>query len=98
MPSAGGLANVQIAATAASVSLTTGRNVIKGITLREAAGSPAAAKANIRDGNGGPILFAYNFLASESGRDWFSPEGIRVNTGIYLQVVAGTVEGAIYVG
>jgi|ERR1044072_3123782 len=96
---AGGLATVQIASTAASASLTTGRNVIKGMTIREVAGTPAAARINIRDGSvSGPILLAINLVASESVRDWFAPDGIRVNTGIYLQVLAGTVEGAIYIG
>lgn len=93
-----GHANVQVANTATSASLTTGRNTMKGLSIKEAAGTPAAARANVRDGNGGPILASINLVASESVNLWYGDNGIRVNTGIYLQVLAGTVEGVIYVG
>lgn len=74
-----------------------GRAQLRGYSLKEAAGTPAAARCNIRDGNGGPILASINFAASGSATQWFDG-GIRVNNQLYLQVLAGTVEGVIYVG
>lgn len=90
-------AAVPVAATAASVTVYTGRGILMGIALKESAGSPAAARINIRDGttNAGPVIMPVNFAASESPREWFGDAGIQFNTGLRIEVLAGTIEGAL---
>jgi hypothetical protein len=73
-----------------------GSTRLLGYSFSEEAG--AAAKIILRDGNGtsGRVLAIISLAAGESARDWFGPDGIQVNTGIYVDRTAGTSLGAIY--
>jgi hypothetical protein len=73
-----------------------GSTRLLGWSFSEEAG--AAAKLILRDGNGtsGRILAVVSLAAGESNREWFGPDGIQVNTGIYVDRTAGTSLGAIY--
>jgi hypothetical protein len=73
-----------------------GTTRLLGYSFSEEAG--AAAKLILRDGNGtsGRVLAVISLAAGESTRDWFGPDGIQVNTGLYVDRTAGTSLGAIY--
>ncbi len=70
-----------------------------GFSLRETTGA-AAALVYVRDGAdaGGKLLSIVSLAAGESIRDWFGPGGLSVGAGVYLDVTAGQVEGAVYLG
>jgi len=67
-----------------------------GWSFSEEAG--AAAKVILRDGNGtgARVIAVIALAAGESNREWFGPDGIQVNTGIYVDRTAGTSLGALY--
>lgn len=75
-------------------------NTIFGWALAESTGS-ASAKVRLRDGTtaGGLLIATITLAQGESARDFFpveTPE-LRGNA-IYLEVVSGSVEGAVYFG
>lgn len=69
-----------------------------GFALRETAG--AAAVVRIRDGGviTGDILDTVSLLANESAREWYGPQGIKGRSGLYVEIVSGTVEGSVRYG
>lgn len=82
---------------------TTGRRIstsagrLMGWALRETAGAPATVY--LRDGRdaGGEIVVPLQLAANESTRDYFAG-GLSLVDSLYLDVVAGSVEGAVFVG
>lgn len=91
---------VPIAATAASALLRSGPCNLGGWTLAEDAGTPASCYVRFRDGLDvtGPIIA----VAKQGASGWDSPNlppegGVRCETGLYMEMVSGTVEGAVYV-
>ena len=70
-----------------------------GFSLRESAASAAVATAIIRDGttDAAPIVVVLELNGDQSATMWFGPDGIRIDTGIYLDRVAGTVTGCVYI-
>lgn len=87
-----------VATTTTDVQISSLAGVLMGWSLRESAGTPAVATAYIRDGTSAtaPIVAVIEFAANVSGTEWFGPQGIRINTGVYLDMVAGELEGAIF--
>lgn len=70
-----------------------------GYACREVAGSPAVASFNIVNGatvSGGTALIPVELAANGSECKWFGPEGIRFNSGISIEVVAGTVDVTLF--
>lgn len=67
----------------------------RGFTARETSGS-AAAVLRIFDGadNTGRLLETVRLAQSESTSDW-NDDGLIVATSLYVEVVSGTVEGAV---
>lgn len=91
---------VQVATTAVDVQLYTGSGYLYGYSLRESAGTPAVATAFLRDGTGAtdPVLVVLELAANGVETQWFGPQGIPINGGVYLDRVAGEVEGVLYIG
>lgn len=86
-----------IALTGANQVVHTGDCILMGISIMdEAAGS---IKVQVYDGvdDTGIHLLQLNINSGHNDHDWFGPNGIKCNTGIYLKVYSGTPEGAIFI-
>lgn len=70
---------------------------LNGWALHETTGS-AAATLDIYDGldTTGSFVARINLTAGQSVRDYFDFEGIRLVTGIFLNVISGSVGGTIF--
>lgn len=69
---------------------------LAGFSIKEAAGTPAAATVNLRDSAvGGQILVSLELAGDESAVANFE-KLIPVDTGVYVEVVAGTISGVLY--
>jgi hypothetical protein len=91
---------VEVTATAADVAVLGGSVTLLGYALTEAAGSPAVASLIIRDGTSASaeIVLPLKFIANETKVHWFGDMGISFDVGIFLDMVAGTVQGSFFVG
>lgn len=71
---------------------------LMGWSLRETAG--AQATVYLRDGldDTGAIVAAIELAPNESTRDSYFPGGLSYGAGLYVDVAAGAVEGAVYLG
>lgn len=85
-----------IVSTAASVTLWSTSAIFRGVAIRENAGSPALARFNLKDGINGPVIFSANLALSTSVFAFMQDGGVRLNTGLYLEMLAGTIEGVWY--
>lgn len=76
------------------LSVSAGR--LAGYSIRETAG--AVAVVRLRDGvdAGGDLIAPIALAANASSAWWFMPHGISFGAGLFLEVVAGAVEGAVY--
>lgn len=90
--------SVGFTARSSSLAIATGRWELTGYSLAERAGTPAIAYVRFRDGTDatGPIRAVAQLVASGTDAGPNLDEGIRCTTGIYMEVVAGTVEGAVF--
>lgn len=87
-----------IAIPATDQMLTGTPTILYGWSIRENAGTPAAAEALLRSGSAvGPIVGVIDLAANGSTTVWFGPQGLRVPDGIFVDAIAGSLEGAIYV-
>jgi hypothetical protein len=87
------------ASRSSSLSIVTGQGKIAGWSIWESAGTPAAAQVRLWDNASaasGTILGGAKLIASGSDAGPNMDEGIRFNAGVYMEVVAGSVEGVIY--
>ena len=87
-----------VALTGSDQLVTTGPGAYRGFSLRETSGA-AVATVRVYDGTSaaGTLLESVSLTASESAREWYD-DGIRCDTGIYIDVVAGAVEGSVRIG
>lgn len=94
-----GAVAIPTAGTTADEAVTASQGFLMGFSLRESAASAAVATALIRDGTTAtdPIVVVLELNGDQSATMWFGPDGIRINSGIYLDRVAGTITGAVYV-
>lgn len=94
------VSKVPVAARSTDGQIYTGSGTLMGFALREAAGTPAAATMVLRDGTStaGDMIAPVNFTASQSAREWYGPQGIPFNSGIFWDAGTGTVEGVLYIG
>ena len=67
-----------------------------GFSVRETSGA-AAAMLRIHEGTNatGDILDVIDLKAGESAREWYGPQGIDADGGIFVDVVSGAVEGSV---
>ena len=79
--------------------LATSANRLLGWSLRETSGV-ASATVYLRDGtdDSGAMVAAIQLAAGESVRDSYFPGGLSLIAGLYVDVAAGQVEGAVYLG
>lgn len=80
--------------TGADQSFVSGAHAYHGFSLRETAGAVATVRIHNGSAAGTPILDTVQLSALESAREWYD-EGIAARSGIYIDVVAGTVEGSV---
>lgn len=75
---------------------TTAPGALVGYTVRETAG--AAAVVNLRDGGdvAGDLVVTVALAAGASETVWFGPGGLNLAQGLYVDVAAGDVAGAVY--
>lgn len=75
-----------------------GSAVYRGLTVRESAATPAAAVVRVWDGTaaggGAPLLDVVSLTAGTSTHTSY-PDGKYVTTGLFVEVVAGAVEGSV---
>ena len=64
---------------------------LMGFSIQESAGGPDAAALYLRHGTDdtGPVMFAVTLAASESKTQWFGPQGLNCEDGIFLERTAG---------
>ncbi|MEV0805736.1 hypothetical protein [Micromonospora sp. NPDC050200] len=85
------------ALTGANQAVSASPATYQGYTLRETAGTAAAATVRIWDNPAaasGALLDVVELPANGSAQAFY-PGGIRAHRGIYVEVVAGTVEGSV---
>lgn len=78
--------------------LISGRGVLTGWAIKETTGA-ATAVMTVRDGltSAGLTIAPINLAANESNREWFSDWGIAFSSGLFLDVTAGSVSGALWI-
>lgn len=82
-------------AISASTDLTARVFTVSSVHIAENAGSPAAARVLLRNGgSGGTILCDIRVAASDSKHVTF-PRPARFPSGLYVEVNAGSVRGAV---
>lgn len=99
MPSSNVTAH-ELATGTADVLVRTGLATLFGWSLAESAGVAAVATVIIRDGvdTAGKIVAVIELTANGSDTQELMPNGVRINTGIFVDRVAGETVGAIYFG
>jgi len=83
----------------ASIKISVSAGQLGGYSIRETSGT-GVATVRFHDGvdAGGDILMPIQLAAGESARDWLMPHGIAFVNGLFCEVVAGTIEGAVFIG
>lgn len=73
--------------------------VLLGWSFRERAGTPALAQADLLDGGsaGGELVVPFSIAASGTQEAPASWPGIQVKSGLYLNVIAGTLGGVLFI-
>lgn len=77
-----------------------GRGLLKGVALEETTGAAGThVRAYVRDGANAaaPLLLPYGLGPSETARDWFDGQGMPFESGLFVDVQAGTVAGVLFV-
>lgn len=99
------LASVSTPATAVPIPVTTTSRliysrptVVMGWAFVETTGT-ANATVYLRNGRdaGGTLVVPISLLSAQSTRDYLSPAGVYCDSGIYLQVISGSVTGSVWV-
>jgi hypothetical protein len=89
--------NVIATAVSADTAVSATECTYYGFTFRETSGT-ATATVRLYDNattNSGTLLDTIQLAISESRSDWYGPQGIRAQNGIYAKVVSGAVEGSV---
>jgi len=70
---------------------------VLGWSMRETTGAGTAVVA-LRDGadSAANLVTSIQLPANGSVRDWFGPSGLAVAYGLYVDVMSGSIEGAVY--
>lgn len=81
----------------ASSQPTSSPGALVGFSLVESTGG-ASAQLVLRDGTDstGAVLAIVTLGPGESVRDWFGPSGVGFGRGVFVDPVAGQVDGAVY--
>lgn len=87
-----------IALTGSDQAVRSGFGTYCGITVRETAGSTAVVRVFDGTSASGTVIDAVSLAANAAWTTYVAGAGIRVDTGIYVDIVSGTVEGSVRVG
>lgn len=73
-----------------------GRAIYRGFSISETSGN-ATARVRIYDGTSatGTILEELSLTANQSAREYYADVRLVAGTGIYLQLVSGTISGSV---
>lgn len=77
-----------------------GRGLLKGVALEETTGlAGGGVRAYVRDGANAaaPLMLPYRLGPNETTRDWFDGQGMAFESGLVVDVQAGTVAGVLFV-
>lgn len=87
------------AARTANLQIVTGRGELIGWSIWESAGSPAAAQVRFHNGTttAEPLLGGAKLVANGTDPGPNYDEGIRFTVGLFMEIVAGNVEGVILI-
>jgi hypothetical protein len=86
-----------ILTTTTDVALAGGLWVVRGWAFKNTDGAnPASVELYDGTGTNGALIVPVDLLAGESTRDWLSGSGIAAESGLYLHVAAGSVEGSVW--
>jgi hypothetical protein len=90
---------IALTGTTADVQVYTGATYLMGFSIKEDAGTGGVATARLRDGTtaSGPVVVELELSPDQSATMWFGDSGIRINDGIFLDRIAGTTSGCVYV-
>lgn len=83
------------ATTAVDVTPYRGAAILHGWAVKETTNA-APASFNLCDGTGGPVIVPITLATNESTRDWLDGAGIIVRTGLYVDVLSGSVSGTLW--
>lgn len=90
---------VPFASRSSSLLIASGYGRLSGWSIWESAGSPAAAQVRFRDGTtvAGTFIGGAKLAASGTDPGMNMDEGVRFTTGVFMEVVSGSVEGVVYI-
>lgn len=75
---------------------TSAAGALMGFGLREVTGTDPAPLL-LRDGGpDGDVVVPITLASGEDAHAWFGPGGINLTEGLYVDVLAGEVDGAVY--
>jgi hypothetical protein len=83
---------------AADLQAFTGTATYFGLVLEETASGAATVKVYDGTDATGKLIDVLELVADGTGRTWFGPCGIRAYVGVFVDVVAGAVEGSVLIG
>lgn len=85
------------ATTSTDLTLLTGPFILRGWAFKETTGS-AAATFELYDGPDDTtvLVVPINLATSESTRDWLTGNGIIIRTGLFLEMLTGSIKGTIW--
>lgn len=88
---------IAVVVTSVSKLLVSRQCQLMGWAFRETAGAAAAARLHNGSSANGQYLAILSFPASGESVSTTSGRGIAASSGIYLEVVQGTIEGVVWV-
>lgn len=89
--------SLPIPVTAANIALVGRELRLYGWSFLETTGAgPATVQLLDGAGIGGTDVVDISLSAGQSTRDWLGAPGIRLQTGLFLRVVTGSVQGSIW--
>ncbi|GGM64111.1 hypothetical protein GCM10012275_38310 [Longimycelium tulufanense] len=92
-------AHHELATGTGDVTVFTGYTILRGWSIRESAGTAAAATVIIRDGTAAtdPIVATIELAANTHDTVWLG-DGIQCSDGVFVDRTAGETEGSIWLG
>lgn len=74
------------------------KGALKGWSIKENAGSPAAASITLRDGSETGDILGHIVLAASGVSNFHIDDGIQFSgAGVYVDWIAGSVTGVVYI-
>ena len=86
-----------VALTGSDQLVYTGVGFYGGFSVRETAGSTASIRVYDNTTNSGTLLDTIALAANESARENYA-NLLQFSNGVYVDIVAGTVEGSVRIG